>query len=396
MSGLLTGVRVLDLTWVLSGPFATMILADMGADVIKIERPPGGDPARVNAPVVEGLSAYFASLNRGKRSLGLNLGSPEGKALFLDLVARADVVVENFKAGTLDRLGLGYAALAERNPRIIVASISGFGQTGPYRDRPAYDVIVQAMAGTMSINGTPESGPLRVGFSVGDIAAGMYTAMGVLGALYEREVSGRGQALDIAMLDCQMSLLENAFSRYFTTGELPRPIGSRHPVKTPFQTFPTADGHVALACSSEEDWVSLCRAVERPDLARDPRFATNDLRTANHAQLEAELNAVFGARTTAEWSDALVRCNVPAGPVQNIADMAADPHTQARGMVVELEGRGSRPLRFVNHPVRYSRSAAGVAGLPPGVGEHSGEVLTEVLGLAEAEITALRKRGILA
>lgn len=394
----LEGLRVLDLTRVLAGPYCTMILADLGAEVVKIERPRGGDNARENGPFWEGaggarLSSYFASLNRGKRSMTLDLANPAGKDLFLRLVRRADVVVENFKAGTMRRWGLDYPVLAGVNPRIIYAACSGFGQDGAYAHRPAYDVIVQAMAGTISINGTPEGGPTRVGFSIGDIGAGLFMTIAILAALHERDRSGRGQWIDVSMLDCQVALLENAFARYFASGQVPEPIGSRHPVRTPFQTFPTRDGFIAVAVGTERQWQALCGVIGRDDLVRDPRFVTNTDRTRHHQELEPILATIFRGETTDVWVSRLLAAGVPAGPVRRIDQVAGDPHLAERGMWATVVHPGIGPVRLVNHPVRYGRSRAGPAGPAPALGEHTVETLRSWLGLDDRSIAELRERG---
>ena len=271
MQGPLAGLRVLDLTWVLAGPYASMVLCDLGAEIVKVERPPHGDVARTTGPFVNNESAYFQSINRGKRSIAIDLRSERGKALFLDLVEQADVVMENFTPGAMDRLGLEYEVLSQRNPRLIYAATSGFGQTGPQREKPALDVVVQGMGGVMSITGYPDGPPARVGTSVGDISAGLYTAIGILAALREREVSDAGQLVDISMLDCQIAILENAVVRYFATGEEPQRLGTRHPSATPFQAFPTSDGWLvlALAWGVENQWALLCSALDRVDLIDD-------------------------------------------------------------------------------------------------------------------------------
>lgn len=395
----LAGLKVLDLTRVLAGPYCTMVLADLGAEVVKIEHPDGGDHARRNGPFFQGtggarLSSYFASLNRGKRSVTLNLADPRGKDLFLQLARRADVVVENFKAGTMKRWGLGYETLAGVNPRIIYAACTGFGQESPYADRPAYDVIVQAMAGTMSINGTPESGPTRVGFSVADIAAGLFTALAILAALHERERSGLGQWIDVGMLDCQAALLENAFARYFASGQVPEPIGSRHPVRTPFQTFATRQGQLAVAVGTERQWQALCRALGREDLIDDPRFATNADRTRNHAQLEPILAGAFAGDTAAAWEQRLLAAGVPAGQVRRIDQVAADPHMVQRRVIADVPHPGIGPVRLVGHPVRYGRSEAGPAGPAPALGEHTEAVLAGWAGVGPEAVEELRREGV--
>ena len=289
--GPLAGLRVLDLTWVLAGPYAAMILCDLGAEVVKVERPPHGDVARTTGPFVHNESMYFQSINRGKRSISIDLRSGEGRDLFLQLVEQADVVMENFTPGVMDKLGIGADALLERNPRLIFASTSGFGQTGPWRDKPALDIIVQGMGGVMSITGYPDEPPARPGTSIGDICGGLYTTIGILAAIREREQSGQGQAVDISMLDCQIAILENAVARYFSTGNEPGPLGTRHPSATPFQAFPTADGWmvVALSWGVENQWELFCAELGLPQLVGDERFETSFKRTEHHAELEPML-----------------------------------------------------------------------------------------------------------
>ena len=293
--GPLAGVRVLDLSWVLAGPYCTMVLSDLGADVVKCERPPFGDVARTTGPLLDGESGYFFSINRGKRSIAIDLKLDEGRELFLRLVPEFDVIVENFRPGTLERLGLGYERLAEVHPKLVYLAISGYGQDGPMRDRPALDVVVQGAGGVMSITGEPGGPPIRPGLSLGDIAGGLFGAIGVLSALRERDQSGIGQFVDVSMLDCQLAVLENAFLRYHLTGETPQPMGTRHSWAVPFQAFPTADGHLVIALSwgVPNQWALLCSELGLVELIDDPRFAESHQRSANHAELEPLLNEAF-------------------------------------------------------------------------------------------------------
>jgi CoA:oxalate CoA-transferase len=393
--GPLAGVRVVDLTWYLAGPYATMILADLGAEVVKIERP-DGDPVRGNGPFLDAAgaySSYFMSVNRGKQSVVLDLKQPRGRELLLELVARADVLVENFLPGTMARLGLGYETLAARNPRLIYAALSGFGQTGPYADRPALDVIVQAMAGTMSITGEADGGPLRAGASIGDVTGALYATIGILAALHERERSGRGQLVDVALLDSQVAILENAFARYFATGEVPGRYGTAHPLITPFQAFATADGHVVVAASSQAQWRALCGVLGREDLCADIRFAERAARTEHRAALVAILAEPFLQRTTDEWVALLSAAGVPCGPVNTVDAVAADPHVQARGMLVDLDVPGLGEYRTLNSPLHLSRTPAAPAGPPPRLGEHTDAVLGAQLGLDAAALAARRAEG---
>jgi CoA:oxalate CoA-transferase len=390
-SGPLEGIRVLDLTWVLSGPFCTATLADLGADVIKLERPPYGDVSRTTGPIVDGESGYFFSVNRGKRSVALDLSSEEGRAIFLDLVRQVDVVVENFTAGTMDRLGLGYDVLSEVNPRVIYAAISGFGQTGPMRSKPALDVIVQGAGGIMSVTGEPGGPPVRPGMSLGDVAAGLYCTIGVLAALQERERSGQGQMLDISMLDCQVAIQENAFMRYHITGDLPQPLGTRHPTAVPFQAFPTSDGWmvIALAWGVPNQWALMCAELGLPELIDDPRFHSAAARSRNHGELEPILNEAFQARTTQEWIDVLETFDVPCGPLNNIKQVTEMEQVQQRDMFVPVEHHTFGQVPLTNTPVKLSRTPAGIRGTSPDMGQHSREVLAELLGIDTEAVESL-------
>lgn len=399
MTGPLSDVTILDLTWVLSGPFASMVLCDLGADVVKVERPPWGDVARTTGPHVDGESAYFFSINRGKRSIAIDLQTAEGKELFLRAVEHADVVMENFTPGTMDRLGLGWDVLHARNPRLVYAATSGFGQTGPDRLRPALDIVVQGMGGVMSITGEPGGRPVRPGLSLGDIAAGLFTAVGILAALHELDRSGEGQMVDVSMLDCQIAILENAIVRYFATDRVPGPIGTRHPLATPFQAFPTKDGYMVLALSwgVPNQWELFCAVIGRPELIDDARFETSALRTRHHDVLEPILIDALSQRTTAEWIAEFDAIGLPCGPLNNIPQAVAQPQVVARDMLVELRHpRISRPLKVANTPVKLSRTPGGVRGLPPDVGEHTEQVLQSWLGLALDEVRRLERDGVVA
>ena len=395
--GPLEGIKVLDLTWVLAGPFASMVLCDLGADVIKVERPGAGDVARRTAPIVNGESAYFFSVNRGKRSMALDLKSERGRDLFLRLVEKVDVVMENFTPGTMERLGLDYPALQKRNPRLIYAATSGFGQTGPERFRPALDVVVQGMGGIMSITGEPDGPPVRPGASLGDITGGLFTAIGILAALQERERSGRGQMVDVSMLDCQISILENAFVRYFATGQVPKPLGTRHPAATPFQAFPTKDGYMVLALSwgVENQWELYCATIGRLDLIDDPRFDTPALRTEHHGELEPMLIEAMRRKTTAEWLREFDSIGLPCGPLNNIAQAAEQPQVKARGMLVEVEHPVIGKLPLPDTPVKLSRTPGGIRGASPALGEYTDEVLRDLLVLSDDEIADLRRSAVI-
>jgi CoA:oxalate CoA-transferase len=395
MAGPLDDVKILDLTWVLSGPFASMVLCDLGAEVIKVERPPYGDVSRTTGPHMNGESSYFFSVNRGKKSMLLDLKREEGRDLFLRLVDKVDVVMENFTPGTMDNLGLGYEALSARNPRIIYAATSGFGQTGPDRLRPALDVVVQGMGGVMSITGEEGGRPVRPGLSLGDIAAGLFTAIGILTALHERQRSGKGQLVDISMLDCQISVLENAFARYFATGVPPRPLGTRHPLSTPFQAFPTADGYIviALGFGLANIWGMFCALIGKPELMYDERFETPAARTRNHAALEPILNEALSQRTTAEWIAEFEPIGLPCGPLHTIPEAAEYPQVKAREMLVEVESERGNKLKISNSPLKLSRTPGKIQGPPPVIGRHTRDVLHDLLGLSEAEVEQEFARG---
>ena len=395
-TGPLAGLRILDLTWVLSGPFATMTLGDLGADVIKLERPPFGDVSRTTGPLVDGESGYFFSVNRGKRSISVDLKEEDGKQLFRQLIGEVDVLVENFTPGSMDRLGLDYEALSAINPRLIYAAISGYGQTGPMRELPALDVIVQGAGGVMSITGEPGGVPTRPGFSLGDIAAGLYCAVGILAALREREQSERGQMVDISMLDSQIAILENAYMRYHVTGDIPKPLGTRHPTAVPFQAFPTSDGYLvlALAWGVPNQWGLLCAELDVPELIDDERFATAQARSGNHAELEPLLIEAFARRTTEEWVTALQPYGMPCGPLNNIPTAAILPQVAAREALVPVPHHTIGTIPLPNTPVKLSRTPGGIKGTSPDMGQHTREVLEELLGLDGGAIDELLQRDV--
>lgn len=390
----LADITVLDLSRILAGPYCTMILADMGATVYKIENPDGGDDSRNFGPYVKGESAYFGSINRNKLSLTLNLKHPKAKALLLEMVKLADVVVENFRPGTMERLGLGYETLSEINPRIIYAAVSGFGHSGPYMMKPGYDIVAQAMSGLMSITGHPGGPPTRVGASVGDITGGMFATIGILAALHERKTSGVGQKVDVGLLDSQIAILENAVTRYMTTGEIPTRVGNRHPSITPFTAMGTADGHVILAIGNDGLWVKFCEAVDAPALAADERFRTNPLRTEHWGDLEPLLAPIFAQRKTAEWIEFLEARGIPCGPINTIDKVVADPQVQARRMIRSVEHPVAGPLPVTALPIKMSRTPVDEEfRVAPGLGHDTGDVLRELLGLSDQELEELRRAG---
>jgi len=353
-TGPLMGLTILDLSRVLAGPYATMVLADLGARVIKVEAPETGDDARHFGPFINGTSAYFMSLNRGKESIGLNLKNPEDCTIFESLVRRADILVENYRPGTMEKLGYGWPILQNLNPRLIYAAVSGFGHTGPYRGRAAYDMVVQAMGGIMSITGHSGSDPVRVGTSIGDITAGLFGVAGILAAVIDRERTGKGMMVDVGMLDCQVAILENAIARYMASGEIPAPLGSRHPSITPFEAFKTADDFIIVAAGNRTLFEKLCDALERPDLTADPNFETNDLRTQNHARLKQEIETTLATKGAAEWLNNIGQAGVPCGPINNVAQVVSDPHITARNMIIESRDPSVGTFRMAGNPIKLS------------------------------------------
>jgi CoA:oxalate CoA-transferase len=357
VSGPLTGVTVLDLTRVLAGPYCTMVLADLGARVIKVEQPGSGDDSRAYGPFHNGASAYFASLNRGKESIALDLKQGDDRLIFEKLLSVADVLVENYRPGTMEKLGLGWDQLHARYPRLIYAAASGFGHTGPYAKRAAYDMVVQAMGGIMSVTGHPGQPPVRVGTSVGDITAGLFTAIGISSALFHRVVAGEAIKIDVAMLDCQVAILENAIARYAATGEIAGPIGARHPSITPFAGFEAKDGWIVIAAGNEPLFVKLAAVIGRPDLASDPRYATNALRTEHWQPLFAEINSALKSRSAEAWLEALDGVGVPCGPINSVDKVLADAQVRARNMVVTTDDPETGKLVMAGNPIKLSAFA---------------------------------------
>ncbi len=396
MPGPLAGVKVLDLTRILAGPYCSMTLRDLGAEVIKIERPDGGDTARGNGPFVGELSTYFLSVNRGKKSVTLNLAAERGRDILIDLAKRSDVLVENYVPGNMKRFGLDYEVLSRHNPRLVYCSISGFGQTGPYAARPALDVVVQGMGGVMSITGEPGGPPVRPGASMGDIVAGLYAAIGILSALFERVISGKGQYIDIGMLDCQVAIMENALSRYFGSGDVPGPLGTRHPVFTPFQAFETSDGWIVVAIIGgvTDQWPLFCATIGHLELIDDPRYSTGGLRTQHYEELEPVLREALKRRTAEEWVAAFGQVDIACGPVNSVDQVASDPQIAEREMIVQVPYDHGGPVKLINTPVKLSRSPGMVDTLSATLGEHTDEVLGGTLGLTKEKIATLRADGV--
>jgi CoA:oxalate CoA-transferase len=392
----LRGVRVLDLTRVLAGPFCTMNLADLGADVIKVEIPGRGDDSRSFAPMMpSGDSGYFYSVNRGKRSVTIDLRTDEGAKVFLELAAKSDVVVENFSPGTMDRFKVGYAQLKAANPKIILCSISGFGQTGPKTSAPAYDIVAQALGGTMSITGNAGGEPVRCGVSVGDLSAALYGVIAIMSAIRVRDRDGVGNHVDIAMLDCQVAMLEDALARYSVSGKIPGRLGTRHPSITPFQQFRAADDYFVMGAGNEAIWHRFCDAIGAPELKDDPRFLTNADRTGNHPELEALLAHIFAAQPRDYWIKLLTDASVPCAPIANVEEVTRDEHLAARNMILHADHPQFDGLIVPGTPLK----SAGDKDVPltraPRLGESTDEVLSSVLGYDTLRLSELRKRSII-
>ncbi len=396
--GPLDGVTVLDASRVLVGPFCTMQLGDLGAEVIKIERPGEGDQTRGWRPPAFGegdgaQSAYYVSVNRNKRSVQLNLASEPGRAVFRDLASEADVLVENFRVGKMADWGLDYGDLVEENPGLVYCGISGYGEWGPDRDKPAYDIMMQARGGFMSITGMEDGPPVRIGVALADVGAGMYATQAILAALLERELGdGTGQKIDVSLLDGQAAWTSYMATNYFASGEPPGRMGSKHPNIAPYQAFETRDGYVVVACSSDSFWPPLCRAIDRPDLLADERFETNEGRVRHREELDAELDAEFAELTTEAALDALETHDVPASHVRDMAEVFDDPQIHARDMVAEVDHPTAGAVRFPASPMHFSRTPTTVRRHPPALGEHTETVLREY-GYRDADVTELQKNG---
>ncbi len=388
----LEDVTVLDLSHALAGPFCSTMLADFGATVVKLEPPGAGDIARAwGPPLPGGETAYFVSLHRNKQGIEVDLKRPEGRELFFRLVERADVVLENYRVGALARLGIGYEAARLRNPGIIYCSVSGFGQDGPYRDRAALDLILQAESGMISVTGEPDGHGVRCGVSIADLTAGMYAAFGILLALRVKERTGRGQAIDVSMLEGQLSLLGTMIGGYLADGQLPAPMGTAYKALLPYQTFATKTRDLALAVGSEKLWKEFCPVIGCHDLADDPRYRTNADRARNRDALIARLGEVFLTRTYEEWEALLLAHGIPVGAINTLAEVVEHPQVKARGAVVDMDHPRAGPVRMVGVPVRLSETPGAVRTPAPLRGEHTEQVLRERLGLGPDEIAALRR-----
>lgn len=389
----LDGIRVLDFTRVLAGPYCTMILGDLGAEVVKIEQPVSGDDLRGWGPpfMEDGESTYFLSVNRNKRSITLDLKSDAGRELATDLATRSDVMIENFRHGALDRMGLGYEAMSARNPGLVYCSISGFGQTGPLREKPGYDVLLQAFGGLMSVTGEPDGLPTKVGVAMVDVATGLYAAIAVLAALQGRQRTGVGQRLDVSLLDTVLACMPNLTSGFLNGGVVPARQGNHHPNVAPYSVFPTKDGHITLAVGNDAQWRRLCAAVGEPGFADDPRFALNGDRVRAGRELDDIVTHWFASWSTADLVAHLEAHDVPNGPIHGIDEVLDDEHVRATGAVVDVLHASAGPLRFVGNPIRGLTDQSYAA--PPLLGEHTAAVVQDVLGLDDAAVDRLRASG---
>ena len=397
----LDNIRILDITRALAGPYCTMMLGDLGADVIKVERPGSGDETRGWGPPFVGKpygpypgeSAYFIAANRNKRSLTVNIQTPEGQEIIHQLAGVSDVLVENYRTGDLDKLGLGYVNLHEKFPKLIYCSVSGYGRTGPYADRPGYDAIIQGEGGMMSITGPVAGPPSRVGIPITDITSGMFAATAILAALRARDITGEGQLVDISLFDAHLALLTNVASNYLVGGDPPRRLGNAHPNLVPYDSFSARDGWFILGVANEKQWGLLCEMLNRPDMKTDERFASNGKRVTNRAALVDELNRTFAQRDVDDWLADLVKAGLPCGRINSIPEVFAHPQAQARKMTLETDHPTAGAVRLPGFPYKLSETPAGIHRPPPLLGEHTEQVLAEVLGYSSEAIAGLRDKG---
>ena len=393
--GPLAGIKVIDLTRVLAGPFCTQSLGDLGAEVLKIEPPGSGDETRHFPPFIGGESHYFLGINRNKKSLVVDLQQEAGKEILRRLVAQADILVENYRPGVMERLGLGYAALSQINPRLIYCAISGFGLSGPLRDKPSFDIVTQALSGALSINGERGHMPIKLGIPLGDMVGGVFGPQAVLAALYERTRTGKGRLVDISLHDGLIGMLGYFAQLAFISGEDPPPMGSSHPNIVPYGSFPASDGSIIIAVLSESFWGKLCEALERPELATDPRFATPTLRRDRRDEVDQIISDVTRTRTVAEWEARLKAADVPHAPVLGVNAALSHPHALAREMVVEVEHAAIGPIKVVGRPIKFPGAPQPPVTAPPTFGQHTASVLRDELGYGDAEIDELRKAGVI-
>ncbi|HHW36584.1 MAG TPA: CoA transferase [Bacillales bacterium] len=390
MAGALEGIKVLDLTRVLAGPYCTMILGDLGAEILKVEAPGGSDDTRYWGPPYKGTeSAYYLCANRNKRAITLNLKTEKGKEILKSLLVESDVVIENFKSGTMEKWGLGYSKLKEMNPKIVYCSITGFGHSGPYRNLPGYDFIIQAMSGLMSITGSEESGPVKVGVAVSDLFTGLYAVVGILAAINERNQSGEGQSIDISLFDSQLSALANVASNYLISGEIPGLLGNQHPNIVPYQLFDTKDGQMVVAVGNDGQFRKLCSLLGIEDIGVDERFIANSERLKNRDELIEILAFQFKSKTSKEWLFHLNEAGIPSGPIQNMKEVFGDPQVIARDMIYEMKHPTAGEIMVVGSPLKLSRTPVKVRYHPPLAGEHTKEILLDI-GYADEMIEKMK------
>lgn len=393
MKGALEGIRILDLTQMLAGPYGSMLMGDLGAEIIKLE-PPGGDESRYTPPYFYGKdSAYFWSLNKSKKSIVVNLKNPEGLKIFYELVAQSDVVLENYRPGVTERLKIDYPTLKQHNPKIIHCSISAFGYNGPYRNRPGYDLIVQAMGGGMSITGEPGRPPVRAGIPIGDLMGGALAVQGILAAYISRQKTGKGQWIDISLLEGQLSLLTYVAQYFFHSGKVPGPIGSGHQTSIIYQSFKTKDIHIVVTALQDHHFKIFCQAIGKPEWAEDPRFATRPARLENRTTLIPMIEKILLTRSGDEWMEKFHEAGIPAGPINTLDRVFSDPHVLSRGIIKELEGPSGERVKTIGNPLRMSETPP-KEKRPPRVGEHTREVLSTILGYAPDKIDSLAKAGV--
>ncbi len=394
-SGPLSGIRVLDFSRILSGPYASMVLADLGAEVIKIEPLERGDETRAFPPFIGDMSHYFIALNRSKKSVTLDLKSPEGIRIAKDLAAQSDIVLENFRPGVMDRLGLGYPALKAENPKLVYCSITGFGKDSPHGNKPAFDIVAQALSGVMSVNREPGQAPNKLGLPLGDMAGSIFSLFGVLAALHERHVTGHGRHVEVAMLDSLIALQGYLSQIYFVTGQTPQPVGTQHPSIVPYGSFATADGHVIVACLTERFWHNFARCIDRPELIEDPRFAAYEARLQNRAELEPIILAAMGREGTAYWLERLSEFDVPNAPILSVGEALEQEHVAAHRLVETVDHPELGPMRLVRGPILFDGEGPSAAAPPSRLGADTAQVLREKLGYSEARLRELQRASVI-